>query len=78
MKCEKCGHTVRCMRCGTAAPEHCGTCPGSRKLAGSIAEELRNHCMSIEVSKGLMRRVLLVSDVEEILRRLTCNAPNWS
>jgi len=71
MRCAKCGKPLRCIRCGTAAPDDDHSCSGSRALTGSIHEELHKRCVIVEVSKGVMRHVVLLSDVEELLGRMT-------
>jgi hypothetical protein len=71
MRCTKCGQTLRCIKCGAAAPADTDTGSRSRPLAGSIHEELRNRCVFVEISKGVVRQVLLLNDVEDILERMT-------
>lgn len=53
------------------APVDSHSCSGGRALAGSIHEELRNRCVFVEISKGVVRQVLLLSDVVEILEGMT-------
>lgn len=48
----------------------CKDCAGSKVLALNVSEELRKRCLSVEVSEGVMRQVLLLSDVEEIVAKL--------
>ncbi len=67
MKCPKCQQSLRCIRCGATAPNDNAISPGGHLLTHSIGEELRKRSMCVEVSKGVMRKVLLFSDVEEIL-----------
>lgn len=72
MKCTMCRHTLRCIRCGATALGECSPTTGSHALAGSIQDEIHNRRVCVEVSKGVMRQVLLLSDVEEILASVMC------
>lgn len=69
MKCPKCKQNLRCMRCGAVSTEDHAVPPGA--LVHNLSEELRNRCVCVELSKGVMREVLLLNDVEQILAMLT-------
>lgn len=58
------------MRSGCpSTPADTDTVSRSRPLAGSIHEELRNRCVFVEISKGVVRQMLLLNDVEDLLER---------
>ena len=78
MRCTKCGHTLRCIRCGTSAPNESHSSPDVRTPVGGIQEELQKRCVMVEISRGVMRHVLLLSDVEELLTRMSNPPPSGS